>query len=127
MLLDFEVQRSTRRCAVTDRALQPGGVLRISTPDAERFLRSYAGDREFLRHPSFSEPIESPLDRINQMMREYGQHLWVYDADSLQSALGRAGFSRTVEQSFGASVHPRMQGVDSQSREFESLYIEAVK
>jgi hypothetical protein len=26
MLLDFEVQRSTRRCAATDRALEPGDV-----------------------------------------------------------------------------------------------------
>src|SRR5918911_3274202 len=65
------------------RILQPGGVLRLSTPDAERFLRSYAGDGEFLRHPSFDEPAETRLDRINKMMREHGQHLWAYDEESL--------------------------------------------
>jgi predicted SAM-dependent methyltransferase len=109
------------------RALQPGGVLRVSTPDAGRYLRSYAGDGEFLRHPSFPEPMITPLDRINQMMREYGQHLWVYDTESLQFVLRRVGFVRTVEQAFGISIHPGMQGIDSESREFESLYIEAVK
>lgn len=109
------------------RILQPAGVLRLSTPDAGKFLRSYAGDREFLHHPEFSQPIETPLDRINQMMREYGQHLWVYDAISLPLLLQRIGFHSTIEQSFGKSLHPKMQGIDSQARAFESLYVEAVK
>ncbi|HEY3027477.1 MAG TPA: hypothetical protein VGJ55_15110, partial [Pyrinomonadaceae bacterium] len=79
------------------------------------------------RHPAFPEPIETPLDRINQMMREYGQHLWAYDADSLFIALRKAGFSRVIEQQFGQSAHPRMQDVDSEGRAFESLYLEAIK
>jgi predicted SAM-dependent methyltransferase len=109
------------------RALKIGGVLRLSTPDAEKFLRSYSGNGEFLRHPGFPEPIETPLDRINQMMREYGQHLWVYDAESLIRLLRKTGFSSAVAQSFGVSAHPRMQGIDSAEREFESLYVEAIK
>ncbi|HMJ24903.1 MAG TPA: methyltransferase domain-containing protein [Pyrinomonadaceae bacterium] len=109
------------------RVLQPGGVLRISTPDAERFLRSYAGDGEFLRHPAFDEPIETPLDRINQMMREYGQHLWVYDAESLILRLRKVGFSSAFAQQYRVSAHPRMQDIDSAEREFESLYVEAIK
>lgn len=116
-------ERLLRECY---RVLQPGGVLRVSTPDAERFLRSYAGDGEFLRHPSFLESVETPLDRINQMMREYGQHLWVYDSASLQLSLKRAGFSHTIEQRFGISSHPKMQGLDSAERAFESLYVEAI-
>jgi len=36
------------------RVLQNEGVLRMSTPDAELFLRSYAGDRNILAHPVFS-------------------------------------------------------------------------
>jgi predicted SAM-dependent methyltransferase len=117
-------ERLLRECY---RALQPGGVLRISTPDAERYLCSYAGDSEFLRHPAFTEPIETPLDRINQMMRERGQHLWVYDAQSLRLSLHQAGFPSVAQRSFGQSSHPMMQGIDCESREFESLYVEAVK
>jgi predicted SAM-dependent methyltransferase len=109
------------------RVLEPGGVLRVSTPDAERFLRSYAGDGAFLRHPQFTAPMETPLDRINHMMREEGQHLWVYDTASLLLLLDRAGFSRSSAQEFGRSLHPRMEKLDAEGRAFESLYVEAVK
>jgi predicted SAM-dependent methyltransferase len=119
-----EAERLVGECR---RVLEPGGVLRLSTPDAERFLRSYAGDREFLRHPEFPEPIETPLDRINMMMREGGQHLWVYDSASLISLLRRAGFSAASRQEFGVSGHARTQHIDTPGRAFESLYVEAVK
>ena len=109
------------------RVLQPGGVLRLSTPDAGRYLRSYAGDGEFLRHPAFGRPVETPLERVNQMMREDGQHLWAYDAESLLLLLRKAGFSSAVEQQFGQSLHPRLRGVDTEGRAFETLYVEAVK
>jgi predicted SAM-dependent methyltransferase len=109
------------------RILQPEGVLRISTPDAGRYLRSYAGDGEFLRHPTFPDPIETPLDRINKMMREYGQHLWVYDVPSLTLALKNAGFSDVSERRFQESAHPAMADVDAPDRAFESLYVEAVR
>ncbi|HYP54081.1 MAG TPA: methyltransferase domain-containing protein [Pyrinomonadaceae bacterium] len=109
------------------RVLQPGGVLRLSTPDAARYQRSYAGDREFLNHPAFGGPAETALERVNQMMREGGQHLWAYDAESLLLLLRRAGFSSAVEQEFGRSLHPVMRGIDSEARAFETLYVEAVK
>lgn len=109
------------------RVLQRGGALRLSTPDAGRYLRSYAGDGEFLRHPAFPESVESPIDRVNVMMREGGQHLWAYDGDSLLALLRRAGFASAVEQRFGVSGHPRMQNIDTEVRAFESLYVEAFK
>lgn len=109
------------------RALRKGGVLRLSTPDAGRYLRSYAGDGEFLRHPALELPVETPMDRINQVMREFGQHLWLYDAAALILLMNRAGFQTTIEQEFGCSEHSRMQGIDSASRAFESLYVEGVK
>ncbi len=109
------------------RVLANGGVLRLSTPDAGRFMRSYAGDQKFLRDPAFGELPGTAMDRVNQMMREYGQHLWVYDVESLSLALERAGFSRVVEQEVGQSLVPKMQGIDSEDRAFESLYVEAVR
>lgn len=109
------------------RALQPGGVLRLSTPDAELYLRSYAGDGAFLRHPSFKHEIDAPVDRVNIMMREFGQHLWVYDAELLMLMFRRAGFSRVVRQEFGRSASPLMADIDSGARAFESLYVEGIK
>ncbi len=120
-------ERAARLLKECHRVLQPGGVLRLSTPDAERFLRSYAGDGEFLRHPSFDEPAETRLDRVNKMMREHGQHLWVYDEESLTLALRRAGFTEIQRQEFGRSLHPRLENMDTEARAFESLYVEAVK
>jgi len=119
-----DAQNLLRECY---RALQPGGVLRLSTPDAEKFLRSYVGDGEFLKHPNFSRPIDTPIDRINEMMREGGQHLWSYDAALLTLMLKKVGFSTVVMQTFGVSLHPRMQNIDFDARAFESLYIEAVR
>jgi predicted SAM-dependent methyltransferase len=109
------------------QALEPNGVLRLSTPDAERFLRSYAGDRAFLHAPYFEAPIDTPVDRINIMMREHGQHHWSYDAELLTVMLLRVGFSRVETMSFGQSHHAIMRGIDSPARRFESLYIEAEK
>lgn len=109
------------------RVLQPGGVLRLSTPDAGRFLRSYAGDQKFLADERFIDPAETPMDRVNMMMREHGQHLWAYDAESLVRLLRKVGFSSAEEREFGVSAHPSMQGIDAAEREFESLYVEAVR
>jgi predicted SAM-dependent methyltransferase len=109
------------------RALEPGGVLRLSTPDAGLYLRSYAGDREFLRHPSFDRPAETAMDRINTMMREDGGHLWVYDAESLMKLVESAGFKSVAQKAFNESAHPKMQGIDSEGRAFESLYVEGKK
>lgn len=117
-------ERLLRECY---RVLQPGGALRLSTPDAERYLKSYATDGEFLRHPNFDLPIETPMDRINQMMRENGQHLWIYDDESLRLLLKRVGFKKTARQRFGESWVSTLRGVDCQAREFESLYVEAIK
>jgi len=119
-----DAERLLREC---HRVLQKDGVLRLSTPDAGRYLRSYAGDGEFLRHPAFAETFETPLDRVNQMMREDGQHHWVYDGESLMLLLKKIGFTSVVEQQFGQSIHPKMIGIDADRRAFESLYVEAVK
>ena len=118
---------ATRFLSECYRALKAGGVLRISTPDAETFLRSYAGDQKFLAHPSFSQQIDTPIDRVNYMMREYGQHLWSYDEELLTLMLKRAGFEKVVRQRFGASLHPCMNNIDFKDREFESLYLESIK
>jgi predicted SAM-dependent methyltransferase len=109
------------------RVLETGGVLRLSTPDAGRYLRSYAGDGEFLHHPQFPQQIGSRLDRINMMMREEGQHLWVYDAESLTTALRQVGFASVTVLEFNVSHHPAMREIDSADRAFESLYVEATK
>jgi len=64
-------------CSELLRVLKPGGVVRLSTPDAGRYLQAYVHNRDFLRHPAFQRLAKTPMDRINMMMRQDGQHLWV--------------------------------------------------
>jgi predicted SAM-dependent methyltransferase len=111
--------RECRRC------LAPGGGLRVSLPDAERYLRSYVGDRRFLLSGTFSSAIDAPIDRVNQMMRENGHHLWAYDAELLTIFLTRAGFTGTRVELFGESRFPVLVGIDSFARREESLYVDA--
>ena len=109
------------------RVLQPGGVLRISTPDAGKYLRSYVFNDGFLHHQNLITTPESPMDRINVMMRENGSHLWIYDNDSLSNTMLSVGFETIITQQFGISCCTDMMFIDSIEREHESLYIEAVK
>lgn len=109
------------------RVLEPEGVLRISTPDAEKFLRAYVANDPFLYSPEFSEPIDSPLDRINLMMRAHGHHLWAYDETSLGWLLQEVGFDQIVRQAGQVSLSVDLAGADHPEREFESLYLEGKK
>lgn len=109
------------------RVLEPGGVLRLSTPDLGRYLRSYAGDHAFLLAQPAEPQIETAMDRINHVMRQGRLHLWCYDAESLGLLLRSAGFAQVGEQRFGESIHERLRGIDDAGREAESLYVEAVR
>lgn len=109
------------------RVLEPGGVIRVSTPDAAIYLRAYVGDQSFFARPEFLCPADTPMDRINLMMREQGQHLWCYDYETLERLIREAGFARCYRQDFGASVCSDLRDIDQACRAFESLYVEAVK
>lgn len=109
------------------RILEPSGVLRLSTPDAEKYLRSYVEDDGFLHSPEFSHPVELPLDRVNEMFREDGLHRWVYDRVSLVRLFRRGGFSNIEPKSCGFSGNPALRGIDAADRAFESLYVEGRK
>ena len=109
------------------RVLEPGGALRLSTPDAGRYLRSYAGDRAFLLGCRSQEPVDAPIDHINRVMREDGAHLCLYDEELLHLMLERAGFNRISTKAFGESDYAPLRDIDSPGRRFESLYVEATK
>jgi predicted SAM-dependent methyltransferase len=109
------------------RVLQPAGVARFSTPDAEKYFISYVNKDEFLRMPCFGASTTPRIDIINKLMRENGEHKWIYDEESLTKAFIAAGFSNVVRSSFGQSLCTSMINLDAQERSFESLYVEAVK
>lgn len=109
------------------RVLQPGGVLRVIVPDADRYLRAYADDDEnFVRQ--VGGPSATTLSLVNTMMRENGFHRYAYNYSELAAVLQRAGFASVSPSSLGASQYEELNlDLNNGQRDLESLYVEAVK
>lgn len=119
------------------RVLQPGGVLRIIVPDAERYLRAYAADDwaalAALRpleagrvDAHFNFAYRTRMELINMILRQGHHHKYAYDLETLAFVLRRYGFAHVVRQQFGHSLLPEL-AIDWTERASESLYVEAVK
>jgi predicted SAM-dependent methyltransferase len=100
------------------RALGPGGVCRVVTPDlralVDRYLQSggddgAAGDR--LQHALLLHPPQPPqanrLLGLYRQMTAFDHHKWVYDGDSLSTLFREAGFARPHVCAFLESDIPR--------------------
>ena len=103
------------------RVLAPGGVLRLSVPDLERHVRAYVGrDEAFRRQFAPFLPAEARTwgDALNHHFRQFGEHQYAYDTDTLGTLLRDGGFDdvRRVEPS---------PDYEQPSRDFESLVMTA--
>lgn len=124
------------------RVLKDNGVLRISTPNL------------LLTHQLMSPPLTPVLERyvvwsnanfggtggaksaihvVNRLQRDRGRQ-FLYDPDTLISALRRCGFSDVIRCSPGESAHPVLKNVDyladgigEEFSQIESLVVEATK
>jgi predicted SAM-dependent methyltransferase len=107
--------------AESRRVLASGGTVRLSVPDLERHVRAYVHrDDAFRRQFSPFLPPEAVTwaDALNHHFRQFGEHQYAYDADTLGSLLRDAGFDdvRTVASS---------PDYEQASRDFESLVMTA--
>lgn len=66
------------------------------------------------------------MELINAVFRQYYEHKYAYDQETLDLVLRRAGFSQVVSQSYASSLDPEM-APDFEARRSESLYVEARK
>jgi predicted SAM-dependent methyltransferase len=118
------------------RVLEPGGLLRIVVPDAERYLRAYV---QGTWEPLFAlRPLADQRDHwlggryhtrmevINAVFRQGIEHHFAYDAETLCFALEHAGFHGARQCAFGESQAPDAC-LDNAGRASESLYVEATK
>ena len=113
------------------RVLATDGVLRIGVPDAEIYVRAYmAGDRNFFKSldhlGNTVEPLETPMEVINQAFRMDGHHRFAWDWPTLQLALTKAGFKSTCKFASGEASSKELC-LDDPSHAFETLYAEARK
>ncbi len=104
------------------RVLQPGGVLRITTPNLDVIRLLPDSDdpdvqdyiRWFNRNlGSAAQRAEeaSPVHTINLVMHEFG-HIYLYDEGTLRRVLTRAGFRQVVRCEPRMSRHAELAGVD---------------
>ena len=110
------------------RVLEPGGVFRVGVPDTRPPLLDYAGigDGRWLQACKTSEdwwlphPWKTPLDYVNYHFREDTRHRYSYDFETIENVLKEAGFVEINRSEFDP-------GIDSKSREFIGLYVNARK
>jgi predicted SAM-dependent methyltransferase len=117
------------------RMLKPGGVLRLTTPDLDRYVRGYLlrGDGFFAEHRRRLQDMgvdtnERPAWMINQIFYGWG-HQWIYDLEELRAVLASAGFdpAAVVTCAFQQGRLPELSALDRPERNDESLYVEVVR
>lgn len=118
------------------RVLEPGGVLRVTTPDLALYVASYldpAGgffaqhrDTLYARGARPAMPDRRAF-MMNLVFQHWG-HRWIYDFDELRYALIAAGFSDGgIERvNFGEGRRPDVASFDRPHRRHETMYVEAV-
>ncbi|MGE3274104.1 MAG: hypothetical protein AB7O67_03255 [Vicinamibacterales bacterium] len=113
------------------RALGPGGVIRIIVPDTRRYLAAYlAGGREGFDALAVPDPLPAdlpaPLDVVNHVFHQWGEHRWAYDLETLAWRLREAGFTDVRQARYRESRLPAL-AADREQHAPYSLYVEAVR
>jgi len=113
------------------RVLAKGGWIRIVVPDLEGMVTRYVHDRDadqLVESTLLSDPSERNLrGRVRQLVVGDRHHAWMYDARSLVSLLGRAGFVDASAVPPGTTRMPDPGQLELREREGESVFVEAVK
>lgn len=103
----------------TYRTMRPGAWLRVVVPDIEKYISYYIGkpvDEQFKQFPRGPQAISN-------IAQGWG-HKSIWDSRLLSGVLLDIGYINVRKTSFGEGSDPRIIK-DSQSRAWESLYIEA--
>lgn len=106
------------------RCLQPGGVMRIVTPDlrvhVDMYLSGFAAvNNEAASHyRNLGLVVEHPIDLVRIPIASFGHHQgYLYDFETLAAELERAGFKAPTRFDPGVSDHPALSGLDIRSHE----------
>jgi predicted SAM-dependent methyltransferase len=108
------------------RVLRPGGVPSMGVPDPISILAAYLADRHtpyfdyFLNHPNVRCHLCTPMEAVNWLFRQGGEHQFIYDYPSLEKMLLLAGFQDVARREWDPAR-------DSECRRFENIYVDARK
>jgi hypothetical protein len=117
------------------RCLQPGGVIRLITPDIRTHVEMYLSgsaplDSAAGRHyRDLGLVVEHPIDMIRIPIGAFGHHTgYVYDFDTLDEELKRAGFHSAVRCELGTSQNAAFADLDQRGHEGGAqIAVEAIK
>jgi len=124
------------------RILRPGGTLRVATPDLQKFMKMY--DERGKLDPAQTQYVDwiaaefigedraEPVFVLNNLFRAWG-HQFLYDEETLRSALIAAGFSGARRCTVGESADAHLRDLESHgvqsgsdaANEFETVVVEA--
>lgn len=120
-----------RECA---RVLQPGGVLRLATPDLREWIDEYSeGNRSRGATPAdvlmvkLGTYVEMPGTAAQRFVfRAFSGaiHQWLYDFESLSQLLQEAGFANVTRRDFRDGLVPDLERLEHRR---EGLRVEATK
>jgi len=106
------------------RVLRPGGLIRISCPDAKMLMRLYEDNRiDELREASDWGYAVTNIEKLNSIL--YSGHKTAYDEDLLARVLKEAGFVRIQKRAFRESSSEKMLRETLDMHPSLSLYMEA--
>lgn len=105
------------------RVLKPGSYLRLSCPDLAKYIRFYNDPSSV--DPIFSRNWSTGTEGIRALTQNWG-HRSLWDFKLLERLLGEIGFKNIKQVRFREGADSRLLH-DHESREWESLYLEAQK
>lgn len=124
VLEHFQVRDVVMLLAECKRVMKRGGVIRVAVPDARIYLNAYC-QPDLFDYKSFCT-FDTGLDYqwkinfVNYMFYMDGHHAFMFDEESLVSALESAGFVRVSLREFDAEI-------DQEVRKHESIYVQCEK
>lgn len=123
-----EAKKLLKECL---RVLKKGGLLRLTTPDLQIFVKNYLkeSNENSLASENFLDLLKLGEKRKESKLMNFiyggGKHRWIYDENSLKHLLKSVGFSEINIREYQKGEMLDIEFLDN--RPEESLYIEAKK
>ena len=120
------IEEGTRCLRDWLRVLEPGGVLRVATPDLEYLVERYGGawrDQAWLAQPEYAF-VQTRAEMMNVAFR-WWDHRYLYDGEELGRRMREAGFDSVRRCAFRESGVPELVGLET--RADSKLILEGVK
>jgi predicted SAM-dependent methyltransferase len=106
------------------RVLKSGGIFSACVPNARIYLEAYHSPAQFdpnvfcQYRPAYT--FNSKIDFVNYIAYMAGEHRYMFDEENIVAVLKRVGFAEVKQRQFDKML-------DLQTRDYESIYVEARK